>query len=180
MEASDTPIIPGQRAPFHLNAGKIGDFRRWIQAQNIACRDRPQRAGYAIAATINTGRQQLPQEPSLVPDTEGLPALALMVTSRLPLLRCRDLDSSQTHDHPAILPAAGRGAPHRALRTCLTSAPNNQFGSPKQPITTRRACEQIGGYARPGHHEGQSRSVIASAGPSGSPCRIFAVRGREP
>ena len=28
-----TPIIPGQRAPFHLNAGKLGDFRRWIQAR---------------------------------------------------------------------------------------------------------------------------------------------------
>jgi epsilon-lactone hydrolase len=28
-----TPIIPGQRAPFHLNAGKLGDFRRWIQAK---------------------------------------------------------------------------------------------------------------------------------------------------
>ena len=26
MEASVTPIIPGQRAPFHLNAGKLGDF----------------------------------------------------------------------------------------------------------------------------------------------------------
>jgi hypothetical protein len=33
MEASDTPIIPGQRAPFHLNAGKLGDFPRWIQAE---------------------------------------------------------------------------------------------------------------------------------------------------
>jgi len=31
-----TPIIPGQRAPFHLNAGKLGDFRRWIQAEEIA------------------------------------------------------------------------------------------------------------------------------------------------
>ena len=26
MEASNTPIVPGQRAPFHLHAGKIGAF----------------------------------------------------------------------------------------------------------------------------------------------------------
>ena len=26
LEASNTPIIPGQRTPFHLNAGKLGDF----------------------------------------------------------------------------------------------------------------------------------------------------------